>query len=221
MTRPNTDHVTVSFDSGEIRCGHCADYHTPNCEIPASVLVERLRGFILMHRLCPKPVAPSPQLPLPGTEPSPCWGCNSHPCICDTEGATPLGHDHVTAPGEFDRRYPRARTHQTLISDLLDIGCALDYGQLAAINALHEDSGKFDAIAHWARVSKAWAAEHPNDRDLGPAPTWLPKPVPRPEAWTEIVNAGVPVGNRDVKPPKKKRGACPLTSPNGKGKHAS
>jgi hypothetical protein len=74
VTRPSTDHVTINddiADGTELYCGHCGESHHPILPIPALALAERIRGFVLMHRLCPKPEAPSPQLPLPGTEQKP------------------------------------------------------------------------------------------------------------------------------------------------------
>ena len=110
-------------------------------------------------------------------------------------------------PNMFEMRYPIARNHPDLFRDIKDAGHVLDPAMAVALNALHEDSGKFEAIAHWARVSKAYALERKGPRDLGPLPAWMPMPVAQPEAWIEIVNAGEPVAAK----PKRKRGARPLT----------
>lgn len=74
MTRPSTDHVTmqdVTADVALLQCGHCGDQHCPQLPMPAALLAERLLGFVQMHRRCPKPEAPSPQMTLPGTESKP------------------------------------------------------------------------------------------------------------------------------------------------------
>lgn len=115
------------------------------------------------------------------------------------------------APSKFDQLYPVARTHPALFEDLRACGFALAPGQIAALNALHEDSGKFEAIANWARVGRAREEWGQRGRK-GEAPIaglTVPLLPPAPEAWAEVVNAGAPV----AKPAKKAtRGARPLTS---------
>lgn len=72
MTRPSTDHVVIVARDGELlQCRHCGAGHQPTLPMPSARFETVLRGFSLMHRLCPKPEAPSPQMALPGTEQKP------------------------------------------------------------------------------------------------------------------------------------------------------
>ena len=206
MTRPTTDHVVFTLDGNLFQCTHCGGSHEPVLPMPLLRLSDTARGFLIMHRLCPKPETPSPQLPLP------------HVTVCTIEaGWTDPAPDAdpdpepPPVPSKFDQLYPRARTHPALLDDLTACGFILTPEQCAKLLTVHEDTGKFDAIADWARKLKA-RTERSQPMDIVPPIAGLVVPLvpPMPEAWTEIVNAGKPVA---AKPAKKKRGARPLTSP--------
>lgn len=109
------------------------------------------------------------------------------------------------APSKFDQLYPVARNRVDLEQDLLAMGYALDTAMAVALRKLHPDSGKFEAIAHWARIGRA--RNEPTEAPV--AGLYIPVSPPIPEAWNEIVNAGAPVA---AKVSRKKRGARPLAN---------
>jgi len=226
MTRPNTDHVTVDhIDSTlEIRCEHCADYHHPQAPISASLLADRLLGFVRMHRLCRKPVAPSRQMelkPLCGEcqvrhNPGENTLCPTHPEYDQREGIDGTADEPATAidPPIFERRptpydkffemYPLARTTTDLCLLLALVLPTSQYPGNDAIAAWPPDSGIFSAVATWARIEKA----HTDSVERGIAGAipglTLPARQPMPEKLRELLGV--------TKPTKAKRGARPLTS---------
>lgn len=160
MTRPNTDHVVVSFDSGEIRCLHCADFHAPATEIPGAVLIDRLRGFILMHRLCPKPALPSPQLDLPHTNGAIVSGAISREARASValDNDPDMGTRSIEPPPDkLAELYPMAEDALEL-TDALKLVLPNPPAHLFdEVAKWHPRSGIFDAVAHWARCQKARA----------------------------------------------------------------
>lgn len=216
MTRPSTDHVTVSFDSGEIRCGHCADFHAPNCEIPAAILMERLRGFLLMHRLCPKPEAPSPQMALPGTEHLP---FDEEDCrLAGIPAPTDEPAPEIDPPGpyaRFEEMYPLAENMADLLmalGEVLPMETLQPLTTSTRVNLWHPASGIFNAVANWARIEKAHADAYAEAQRGEPAKGGLtiPRREPMPEKLAELLGVKA----------KEKRGALPLTSPKRKRKEA-
>ena len=59
----NTDHIIINVPEGEARCLHCADYHSLSV-VPAKRFLAIVRGFLIMHEQCPRPVEPSRQVDL-------------------------------------------------------------------------------------------------------------------------------------------------------------
>lgn len=239
MTRPNTDHVVIHDEVDglfELKCEHCADFHHPRLPIPALLLSERIRGFVLMHRLCPKPVPPSPQLPLPGTDspPKPCRDCGTHhqpgecpdpdpaPSFIDEADLRDTGIDASTSdpapeidpPGpyaRFEEMYPMATDHDGLMNALCNVLPQGDYMQIHAPE-------KEIAIERWHPASGIfnavahWARIEKAHAEAGTrepiAGLTIPRREPMPEKLAELLG---------VKKPKEKRGARPLTSPKRKG----
>jgi hypothetical protein len=121
----NTEHVLIDEDG--MRCHHCTDSHKPPLPMIGTAYAERLLGFVRMHRLCPKPEVPSPQLALPGTE-----------------------------VDLFAKMYPMARDHGALRDALHRVLTPEQYEKLphGTVEGWHVASGIFDGAAHWARLER-------------------------------------------------------------------
>lgn len=201
----NTEHAKC--DTCEVSCDHCGSTQTL-APMPVACLVDVVRGFLLMHRRCEKPVEPSPQLPLPGTEAAP--RSYSEPADTDSWGGIDANTDEPDpetdppGPDPFAVAYPMARDHEKLRADLAVVLQGVLVPTREQLGRHHPSTGVFDAIAHWTRLELARMnrESHP-DLDI-------PTPLPMPEKLAEMRSE---IGT----PAKKKRGARPLTSKKGKG----
>lgn len=231
MTRPNTDHVTmqdVTADVALMQCNNCGEQHCPQLPMPATLLADRLLGFVRMHRLCPKPVPPSPQLALPGTDLQreieaqeiAADGGNGSMCSTDERERCDLcrqwvrdiaGHrcgevDASTsdpAP-EIDPPGPPARHGEGELLDAIElrhlITCVRPREFWPAVKQVETWHTDVRAdVQRWCRIEVAHA--HP----IAGHP--LPPREPMPNVLANLGHA-----------PKEKRGARPLTSPKKKGK---
>jgi hypothetical protein len=63
-----TPHITLDPNgSGALYCEHCLELHPPLLLCTVERWIDACRGFVLMHKHCPKPAEASPQLALPHT----------------------------------------------------------------------------------------------------------------------------------------------------------
>lgn len=213
MTRPSTDHVVIHDEVDgmfELKCEHCADFHHPRLPITAALLADRLLGFVRMHRLCPKPVAPSPQLALPGTEQKPAKCCGSRercincPIPIDVferfpaalpnelerhaiDASTDEPAPEIDPPGpyaRFDELYPLATNPLQLLVQLIDFMPEEQHRVLRDNVSWHPASGIFNAVANWARIEKAHAEAGTREPIAG---LTIPRREPMPQALAELL----------------------------------
>lgn len=225
MTRPSTDHVySDARDGGAFRCDHCGARHLPALPMPLTQYIEQGRDFALMHRLCPKPVEPSSQLALPGTngrivaqvtypeetliierfEPG-------EPIDGMTDDPAPEVDPPPRRPDKFAEMYPAPRDVPALRT-ALDLVLSPEHAAILPSKAIpwHPDSGQFWGVAAWAMLERAHMEADARSR-AGQLPIgglYIPLRQEMPQPLRELLGLAAP---------KKKRGARPLTSPK-KGK---
>lgn len=210
----NTDHVKmmdITADVALMQCSHCGEQHCPVLPMPATLLADRLLGFVRMHRLCPKPVEPSPQLPLPGTgaDPAKPWipyePPRDHFDGIDASTSDPAPEINPP-PDMFREMYPMAKDVVELrhaLSVVLDVS---EMAKLSAHPLPNPSEPLFSEIAHWAGTDLA-RNDTAARRQRGEEPVaGLYIPTCRmPEALATMLN-----------PAKKKRGARPRANPKPK-----
>lgn len=175
MTKSTTDHVHYDATDSEVRCRHCEDRTALSDGSTAELLVMRLRGFLLMHKLCQPKAVPSPQMTLPHT-----------------------GLAFIDAPGfpdEDDRSPPinpiaAEQGREMALEDGKVATCWADlWPQLEEALAPHEYAAckehtpfveAFDSV-EWVEMAE-WAARWVSDK---------PGPFPRPKALGDAVYAAV------------------------------
>jgi hypothetical protein len=194
----NTDHVQCY--TCELSCNNCG--LAPTFEpMPAATLSDVIRGFLLMHRRCEKPVEPSKQVEifdrLAAKEPD-TYALPDEPGFRDPEHDPEPEHDLPALTDEddaFGRRYPMARDHLSLRMNLEVVlqGPAPSTEQLAVYPV---GSPEFDTIAHWTRMQLA----EMNKRSHPEFDVYLPNP---PQPMPKVLKALM----------KPKRGVRPLSSP--------
>lgn len=180
-----TAHIVVDdANPGALFCRHCSDLYAPDLPISIERYLNACRGFVLMHKLCPKPEEPSRQLDLPHTREG-------------IDGSTDEPAEEIDPPGPdpFAARYPMATDHGKLRGDLAVVlgNRGLRVPSLDELRQWHERSGVFDALAHWARLEIAHmnAKEHPEIQ--------IPGRIDMPEKLAELLG----------EKPKKRRTRAP------------
>jgi len=209
MTRPSTDHVAGVLR--EVHCDHCAaSFETGLMPLPR--LVDMLRGFLLMHRLCPKPEAPSRQMALPGTSADPAapWIPYEPPeaTFKGIDGSTDEPAPEIDPPGpyaRFEEMYPAATDYPSLYEALKSALSDEQWRSLRRFDQWQPASDTFRSVANWARIEKAHADAYAAAQrgEPGMSGLTIPRREPMPEKLAELLG---------VKP-KQKKGARPLTSP--------
>lgn len=202
MTRPSTDHVAFHAADHEFRCGHCGDFTGIADGSTVTASVARLQGFALMHRHCPKPVEPSRQMALPGTEPAPKQGLSTFSMseldAVDASTSDPAPEIDPPGPEPWAHKYPMARDHAALRGHLL---VALSNSGLntPTVEQLqqwaHPATGIFDAAAHWARIQVA-ALNETEDRKHDPSWIGPRERPPMPEKLRELIEGEAPKKKR-------------------------
>ena len=206
MTRPSTDHVVVDMSEACFRCLNCAETHALKAA-PAELYLSRLRGFILMHRLCPKPEAPSRQMALPGTSADPAapWIPYEPPeaTFKGIDGSTDEPAPEIDPPGpyaRFEEMYPAATDYPSLYEALKSALSDEQWRSLRRFDQWQPASDTFRSVANWARIEKAHADAGAREPIAG---LTLPRREPMPETLVDLLGSK----------PKQKKGARPLTSP--------
>jgi hypothetical protein len=60
-----TPHITLDPNgTGALYCQHCAELYPPSLPCTVERWIDQCRGFVLMHKHCPKPLEPSKQVEL-------------------------------------------------------------------------------------------------------------------------------------------------------------
>jgi hypothetical protein len=60
-----TPHITLDPNgTGALYCQHCAELYPPSLPCTVERWIDQCRGFVLMHKHCPKPLEPSKQVQL-------------------------------------------------------------------------------------------------------------------------------------------------------------
>lgn len=198
----NADHVfSPKCEVSCFNCGALVELRP----MPVAALSDAVRGFLLMHRRCEKPVEPSKQVALFGnlTEEARIvmrdFALAGEGIDASTDEPAPE-IDPPDALGQawavFSKRCPQATDAVKLAAEL---SCALQGVHpphlFDAVAKHHPSSGVFQGLAHWARLEVAHMnhAEYPD--------VWLPARMSMPEVLQEWLK------------PKPKKGARPLSSP--------
>lgn len=213
----NTDHAKCN--TCELDCSHCGSTQTL-APIPVACLVDVVRGFLLMHRRCEKPIEPSKQVELFGAP------AQSGPVLPGRasdmlealrqddkdgiDGNTDEPAPEIDPPGgiTFNQLHPPIVTREALWDALYRVLPAEQYALLThgKVEAWHPAQGKFSAVAHWARVDLAHNASIARGLENGIPGLVIPARVPMPEVLMEALGI-------KGKPARGKRGARPFSSP--------
>ena len=166
------DYVFFSSKTQAFECHHCGGQHAPTLPMPIDQFVSMGKGFVLMHKHCPKPVEPSRQIELPVR----CVKCGEqvvardaieHFAACQGKAAGIDGAsdqpDPETDPPEanpyrmFELNYPKATDQGSLFDALHAALGPVIYANLDGdtVRGWHPDSGVFEAVANWARCENA------------------------------------------------------------------
>ncbi len=227
-----TPHITLDPNgTGALYCQHCAELYPPSLPCTVERWIDQCRGFVLMHKHCPKPLEPSKQAELfdelaKREDPAVPWipydpprmhfiGIDGNSDAPDPETDPPsrdlfgLGNgEAANGVGYYDRfakMYPMAANVIELRA-LLQVVLTSEQFQTALSWTLpNPGTLVFDEAAHWARIEKAH--RYSAERGLAGAIPGLtiPAAVAMPKALADVLG---------VK--KTKRGARPLTNPRAK-----
>lgn len=186
-------------------CAHCRATDAL-ASVPADHLVDAVRGFLLRHRRCEKPLEPSKQVELFQALSS--ANPESHPCNPGIDGSTEEPAPEIDPPSpyeKFERMYPLATNHVDLWESLRSAIPKSQCAKLPSELPWDADTGIFNAVATWSRIERA----HLDAAQRAPIPgLTIPARLPMPEKLVELLG---------VKP-KRMKGARPLTSPGRKKK---
>lgn len=200
--------------------------------MPLNVWCEQGKGFLLMHRLCPKPEAPSRQMALPGTEAAAQKERADRYYIDPTQLGIEPGTDYATYPlsvldgidastdepapeidppgpyARFEEMYPAATDYPSLYEALKSALSDEQWRSLRRFDQWQPASDTFRSVANWARIEKAHADAGAREPIAG---LTLPRREPMPETLVDLLGVKA----------KQKKGARPLVNPKRKGKTAT
>lgn len=214
MSRTNTDHiVSDATDGGAFKCNHCGARYQPPLPMRVEMFCEQGRGFLMMHRACPKPAPPDRQVKLPGADavmgaapPPPKHRMDVEaPTLADLKAEEVVDDRPPPSPyARFDELYPMPSTLEELL-DYCSFGLTGEqFGKLrAAQPKWGPATGIFNAVANWGRIERGHyeAAYRARDGVDPIAGLTIPARVAMPVKLAEIIEGKPSEG----KPPKKKR----------------
>lgn len=227
-----TTHVECTTCS--LVCAHCrATDALASC--PAEHLIDAVRGFLLRHKRCERPMEPSKQVelfdqmvdrerkltasaPVPFPEVT---LTDERPTARPPAGIDGMSDepDPETDPPEvgtpdscdlFNRMYPMASHATSLRADLASVLTDEQMQTLLPV-PLQMGTAAFDAIAHWSRCE--WARNEAFERARRGEPSIPGLYIPTCRMPPELEAL--------LKPAKKKRGARPLANPGKKRRSGS